>query len=67
MNRIAFALILLSPAIANAHPGHSHAGMSPYHHLISAGAVAAMSVGGYLLTQRSDLLRRLWSKFRSDD
>ncbi len=51
MNRLVFAATLALPSIALAHPGHSHAGMSPYHHIFSAAIVAGLAVGGYLLTQ----------------
>ncbi len=50
MNRLAFAIALLAPSIASAHPGHSHAGMSSNHHIIAAGAiVGVVALGGYLL------------------
>ena len=58
MNRLAFAATLLLPSIALAHPGHSHAGMSPLHHLAPIAALAVVAVGGYFAA-------RLWNQKRS--
>jgi len=57
MNRLAFAIALLAPSIASAHPGHSHEGMSSNHHILLAGAIiGVVAIGGYLF-RRSRQLR----------
>ena len=51
MKKIAFLGTLVVPSIAFAHPGHSHAGMSPNHHLLEWGAMAAVAVGGFFVAR----------------
>ena len=59
MNRLAFAAALLVPSIASAHPGHSHEGMSSYHHLFAAAAIGAVALlAGYLIKTKSSVFSR---------
>ena len=51
MNRLVIAALLALPSSALAHPGHSHAGMSPSHHIFEIALVAAMVAGGYVLAR----------------
>ena len=60
MKHLIIAFTLFTPAIASAHPGHSHEGMSPYHHIYEAGAAFALAAGVFYLGRalRSRLRRR---------
>lgn len=58
MNKLAFAATMALPSVAFAHPGHSHAGMSPNHHIITGAIVAAVAVGSYFAV-------RLWKQSRN--
>lgn len=51
MKKLVFAATLGLPSLALAHPGHSHAGMSPNHHMVEIAIVAAIAVGGYFLAR----------------
>lgn len=51
MNKLVFAATLALPSVALAHPGHSHVGMSPNHHVLEMAIVAAVAVGGYFLAR----------------
>jgi len=51
MNKLVFAATIALPSVALAHPGHSHAGMSPNHHLLEIAVVAAVAVGGYFVAR----------------
>ena len=59
MNRLAFAVALLVPSIASAHPGHSHEGMSSHHHLFAGAAICAVALlAGYLAKTKLSVFSR---------
>lgn len=58
MNKLVFAATMVMPSVALAHPGHSHAGMSPNHHIVEVAIVVAVAAGAFFAA-------RLWKQKRS--
>ena len=58
MNKLVFAATMALPSVALAHPGHSHAGMSPNHHIVTGAIVLAIAAGAFFAA-------RLWKQKRS--